>query len=326
MKNGRKIALTVAAVVSVPLAAQAGEQSILTPRGEEAGQVALLFWAMTGLSAAVLVGVMATAWVALTGGSVRRLLAQDRFVLGAGLFFPATVLTVLLVWGLSIMADREIVGEPALRVSVTGELWWWRVVYHLSDGTSIEAANEIRIPVGEPVEFRLRTADVIHSFWVPNLAGKLDMIPGRTNRLTLRATEAGISRGQCAEYCGGAHAFMAFHVVALPPADFQAWLRTERAPVHGTDDEGARLFLRSGCGACHRVRGLAGAEGRSGPDLTHVGGRLSLAAATLPNDAPAFARWLRDNQHIKPQNRMPPYGILTDAELETLAGYLDSLE
>jgi cytochrome c oxidase subunit 2 len=140
------------------------------------------------------------------------------------------------------------------------------VIYHLPDGTDLESANELVIPVGERVALSLRTADVIHSFWVPNLAGKVDMIPGRTNRLALQATQAGVSRGQCAEYYGGAHALMLFQAVARERHEFDEWLRAESRPAVRTDGEGARLFVASESGACHRIRGLASAAG----SLTHV--------------------------------------------------------
>jgi cytochrome c oxidase subunit 2 len=170
---------------------------------------------------------------------------------------------------------------------------------------------------------------VIHSFWVPKLAGKLDMIPGRTNTLTLTVEEPGISRGQCAEYCGGPHAFMSFFVIALEAAAFDAWLANEaataRSAVEPAAREGEQLFVRSGCGGCHAVRGTV-ANGRVGPDLTHVGSRHSLAAATLPNSPEAFGRWIAEGQHIKPENLMPPFRIFTDTELSSLSSYLAQLK
>lgn len=306
-----------------------GEQSALAPRGEEAVEIGRLFWAMTIFLALVLLGVIAATVVAIGGGPrARALLTAHRFIVGAGVVFPTVSLLLLLVYGLSAMGSRAwtAADSAALRITVVGEQWWWRVIYHLPDGSDLESANELAIPVGERVVLSLETADVIHSFWVPNLAGKVDMIPGRANRLVLQATQAGVSRGQCAEYCGGAHALMSFHVVARERPDFDEWLRAERRPAVRTDGEGARLFVASGCGACHRIRGLASAGGRIGPDLTHVASRSSLAAATLRNDAEGFAAWIRDNQHIKPGNRMPPYHALTDSELRVLAHYLNELE
>jgi cytochrome c oxidase subunit 2 len=326
MRPLRSIGMLLAVVL---LSACSQEQSALAPRGDEAEQVGILFAVMSAFLSLVLVAVVALAVLAWTGhGRLRAWLAEERFVLAGGLFFPVAALTALFVGGLLIMATRtSAVGEPDVaRATITGEQWWWRVVYALADGRTIESANELAIPVGVPAVLDLETADVIHSFWVPNLAGKLDMIPGRTNTLTLKATEAGISRGQCAEYCGGAHAFMAFHVVALEPEDFAAWIEHQAADATSdTGSRGARLFATFGCGGCHTIRGTA-ANGVIGPDLTHVGSRRSLAAATLPNDVEGFARWIRDNQHIKPGNRMPPYTVLSDDDLLALATYLDGLE
>jgi cytochrome c oxidase subunit 2 len=324
----RKIALL--ACLPGLLLGCSGEQSALAPRGLEAIEIGRLFWTMTIFLGLVLVGVLAATVLAIVGGPrARARLTAHRFIVGAGVVFPTVSLLLLLVYGLSAMSSRAWPGadDPAaLRVTVVGEQWWWRVIYHLPDGTDLESANELAIPVGERVALSLQTADVIHSFWVPNLAGKVDMIPGRTNRLALQATQEGVSRGQCAEYCGGAHALMSFHVVARERPEFDRWLRAERRPAVRTDGEGARLFVASGCGACHSIRGLPSAAGKIGPDLTHVGSRRSLAAATLRNDTEALAAWIRDNQHIKPGNRMPPYRALTDAELRVLAQYLNELE
>lgn len=306
-----------------------GEQSALSTSGEEASEVARLFWIMTAFLGMVLVGVVVAMGGAIGGGRwLRSLLSAERFVVAAGVVFPSASLLMLLAYGLAAMATRTAprMEDAALQATVVGEQWWWRVTYHLPDGTDLESANELVIPAGERVALTLRTADVIHSFWVPNLAGKVDMIPGRSNRLVLHATKAGISRGQCAEYCGGAHALMSFHVVARERPDFDEWLRAELRPAVRTDGEGARLFVASGCGACHRIRGLPSADGRVGPDLTHVGSRQSLAAAALRNDPEAFALWIRDSGHIKPGSRMPPYRMLTDRELAVLAAYLDGLE
>jgi cytochrome c oxidase subunit 2 len=155
------------------------------------------------------------------------------------------------------------------------------------------------------------------------------MIPGRTTVLTVVANEPGISRAQCAEYCGGAHALMSLYVVAMTPPDFKVWLEREaapaQAPANAQQHGGQKLFFAGGCGACHAIRGTE-ANGVIGPDLTHMGGRMSLAAATLPNDAKSIARWIRDNQHIKPDNRMPPYRIFPQDELDALAAYLSSLK
>jgi cytochrome c oxidase subunit II len=332
VRGARLLHVGWSAVAVVMLAACSSEQSALSPSGDEAERVSTLFWVMTIGGTVIMVGVVALAAVAVFASDrVRGWLAREPLVIGGGLVFPAVTLTALLAYGLTLLASRESVADTADEAfaTITGEQWWWRIVYMLADGSRVETANELRVPVGTPVALALETADVLHSFWVPNLAGKLDMVPGRTNVLTINATKPGVSRGQCAEYCGGAHAFMAFHVVAMPPAEFDAWLAAEAGPAvqPGSPElqRGAELFIETGCGACHTIRGTA-AAGAIGPDLTHVGGRRWIAAATLPSTAEAIANWIRNNQHIKPENKMPPFDILSDADLALLARYLESLE
>src|SRR5690606_37438883 len=190
----------------------------------------------------------------------------------------------------------------ALRVRVTGEQYWWRVEYQVSGDAPVTLANEVRLPVGEPVEFELLSPDVIHSFWIPALGGKIDMIPGRTNRLRLTPARVGEFRGVCAEFCGTAHAWMAFPVVVMEPVAFDAWLEHQRADAAPTAPaenirRGEALFLGTGCGACHTVRGTP-ADGVVGPDLTHVGSRLSLGAGVLKNEPEDFVRWIADTDRI----------------------------
>jgi cytochrome c oxidase subunit 2 len=240
------------------------------------------------------------------------------------------VLSALLVYGLALAGS--LVSAPAaapLRIAVVGERWWWRVDYLAEDGGAIQSANEIRIPMGRPVEFILTSPNVIHSFWVPNLGGKLDMIPGRENRFVLRAEREGIYRGQCAEYCGGQHALMAFSVIAETPAAFEAWIarRMESPPLpaDATLQRGLEVFMTSGCGACHTIRGTD-AAGVVGPDLTDVGGRLTLAAGTLPNDIGSLMRWIAHAQDVKPGSLMPSFGMLAEDDLSALAAYLESLK
>lgn len=324
----RRLRAGAPALFAAALAGCQGVQSALTPLGPEAERVALLFWVLTIGGGAIFAAVMAFVALAIHGGDrPRAWFARERAIVIGGIVFPVVVLTLLLGYGLQTMrAGQASPGEEEpLRITVVGEQWWWRVIYSDPDGAQFESANEVRIPTGRRVEVSLVSADVIHSFWVPNLAGKVDMIPGRTNTLTLAADRPGVSRGQCAEYCGGPHALMAFNVVAMAPEEFAAWLAREAGPATpGAAGAGELLFLSSGCGACHAIRGTA-ANGTIGPDLTHVGSRLSLAAATLPNNADALASWIVGNQHIKPENRMPAYGIFSDAELSDLSAYLAGL-
>lgn len=321
--------LPLAAVLA--LTACSPMQSAFHPTGAEAERIATLFWIMTIGGAIIFVIVLVATGLAIYGGKVRETLRRERFIAIMGIGFPVAVLSALLVYGFVLMGagSRTQTNPDGLRVEIAGELWWWRVTYVLPDGSTVTSANELHVPVGELVEIALTSTNVIHSFWAPQLAGKLDMIPGRTNRLTVTATEPGISRGQCAEYCGGAHALMAFHVVAQSPEEFDAWLQAEAAPALEPEGEaaerGAQTFIETGCAACHAIRGTQ-SRGVVGPDLTHVGRRHSLAAATLPNTAEAFANWIADNQHIKPENKMPAYDILSEAQINDLAIYLEGLK
>jgi cytochrome c oxidase subunit 2 len=218
--------------------------------------------------------------------------------------------------------------EPtSLEVHAIGEQWWWRVAYRdTTSGLAVSTSNEVHLPAGESVNFLLGSADVIHSFWIPSLGGKMDMIPGRTNAMRLTPLEPGIYRGVCAEFCGPSHALMAFDVVVHERAEFEAWLAAEGAPAAlGSETEaGQTLFLNSGCAGCHTVRGFS-ETGTIGPDLTHLASRRSLAAGILPNTGENLARWLRDPDEIKPDARMPDYSMLSAAEIDALVAFLQSL-
>jgi cytochrome c oxidase subunit II len=212
---------------------------------------------------------------------------------------------------------------------VIGEQWWWRIRYEPAEGEPVELANEIRLPVGQPVEFELESPDVIHSFWIPPLGGKMDMIPGRTTRLLLHPTRTGTFRGACAEYCGTSHALMAFDVVVSEEAEFNGWLEQQRRPVAESSESivnaGRELFFLNGCAACHSIRGTE-ARGVVGPDLTHVGSRLSIGAGIVPNGPEGFRRWIAQTDKVKPDVRMPHFGMLPPEELESLSAYLESLQ
>jgi cytochrome c oxidase subunit 2 len=220
-------------------------------------------------------------------------------------------------------------GESPLRITVTGYQWWWGVDYHDSiSGSSLSTANEIHVPVGRTVEVDLVSHDVIHSFWVPNLGGKKDLIPGHHATTWFRADRAGVWRGQCAEFCGHQHALMGLRVIAEPPAEFARWYQAQLAaaaePVPGSAAaRGKQVFAARSCVLCHSVRG-SGAGGRVGPDLTHLGSRMTLAAGTIPNDPRWLAAWVTDPQAIKPGNHMPA-SPLPPEELQALVAYLRGL-
>jgi cytochrome c oxidase subunit 2 len=248
-----------------------------------------------------------------------------RLVIGGGIVFPTVTLAALLVYSLWRATALATAGDgPALRIEVTGEQWWWRVHYLDAAGRiDFATANEIHIPAGRPVDLVLRSADVIHSFWIPALAGKLDVIPGRENRMRISAFTAGRFRGQCAEYCGGPHGWMAFFVVAHEPAAFEAWAGAQRAPAQAPLLPGRALF-ESHCAACHAVRGTA-AAGTRAPDLTHYASRATLGAGRLPLNQGTTMAWIATNQHLKPGNLMPEFRHFTSAELQQVGEYLMAL-
>lgn len=304
----------------------------LDPAGPHAGMVATLSWVLFGMALAVLLMVSVALVLALFGGPRwRARLARERVIWIGGLALPVVVLTAVLVYGLT--ATQKLSAPPTpgeMRIRVTGEMWWWRVAYLDAAGReSIHDANELHIPVGQPVTLELEAADVIHSVWIPRLAGKLDMIPGRRNILRIEADAPGVYAGQCAEYCGGPHALMGFVVVAHAPEDFARWRATRSAarpaPADPFLSQGAGVFDTAGCGACHRIAGTA-ANGLAGPDLTYVGARRSLGAGILPNNQGTLAGWIADSHAIKPGNRMPQYKMLSGEELRALSAYLGSLK
>ena len=301
----------------------------LDPAGPFAGPLNTVSWVLFAMGAVVLIVVLIALGVALFGPREwRRKLGGAKLIWIGGLAFPVVVLSALLVYGLGLTSHLKDDPQPGeMRVRVIGEMWWWRVAYIDPQGNEIFSdANEVHIPVGQPVVFELESADVIHSFWVPRLGGKLDMIPGRRNILRLQADEAGVYGGQCAEYCGGPHALMGLVVVAHEPADFAAWrARAAQPAVPALPSRGAEVFDASGCGACHTVRGTE-ANGLAGPDLTHVGSRRTLGAGILPNNQGAMAGWISDSQAIKPGNRMPAYPVLSGEELRAVSAYLSGLQ
>lgn len=297
------------------------------PASETAMQTAAINEVLFTGAAIIFAAMVVLVALAVFGPSqMRRRLARPALIHVAGIAFPVLVLTMLLFYTLSSPAMKQ--GPVAkLRVEVTGEVWWWRVRY-LDDSGALwfETANEIRIPAGVPVELVLKSDNVIHSFWAPELGGKLDMIPGHVNRMTMQARETGVFEGLCAEYCGAQHAKMRFTIHALAPEAFDAWMAAQRRPAETarTLEPGKRLFMQT-CSMCHTVRGTP-AAGTSGPDLTHVGSRATLAAGTLPNNVGALAGWIGASQHIKPGNPMPSFDQWSGEELRAVATYLESLK
>lgn len=308
-----------------------GIQSALDPAGREAEWLAEIFWVMTAGAVIIWIGVIALAlWAVRTRPEAHSLRRTRLLIVGGGAVIPTIVLAILLLYGLRpipiLLAPAP---EGSLKVYVTGEQWWWRIRYETPNGTVAVLANEIRLPVGQPVQFQLDSPDVIHSFWIPSLAGKVDMIPGRTTYLSLMPTRTGVFRGACAEYCGASHALMAFAVVVTEAEEFQRWIEQQaspaKSPVEPVAIRGSELFLANGCSACHTIRGTP-ADGVVGPDLTHVGSRLTIGAATLPTDPAAFHRWIAHTHQVKPDVLMPSFDMLPEEELIALTAYLRRLE
>jgi cytochrome c oxidase subunit 2 len=238
---------------------------------------------------------------------------------------PIAILAVLAVVTVTTTRVLDTHRKGALAIEVTGKRWWWDVSY---PAFGFRTANEIRVPVGRQVAVTLDSTDVIHSFWIPQLAGKLDQIPGQRNVLRFTAEKAGTYRGECAEYCGVEHAKMNFVVLAVPSAEFDRWAARHAQPPGVPEDEfaarGQRVFLREACAGCHRIAGTP-ADATVGPDLTDMGARRSIGALTVPNDRDHLSAWIVDSQAAKPGNLMPPI-TLSKADLDALVAYLESLQ
>lgn len=313
------------------LAGCAAAPSAVDPQGPAAGRIAWLWWLLLAIGMAVYVAVVLYLAVALArrGRSAEPdagLRTGARVVFLAGVVGPGIIL--LTVFGFTV-ATLNALALPeragATTVHVVGHQWWWEVRY---PDASVVTANEIHIPAGRPVRVILSSDDVIHSFWVPQLHGKLDLVPGMTNETWIQADRAGVYRGLCAEFCGVQHAKMGLLVIADPPEQFDAWLAAQQQPAVPPTDalalRGQQVFLGSTCVNCHTIAGTH-ATGRLGPDLTHFASRLTLGAATVANTPGNLGGWIADAQHIKPGNFMPP-SELTGSDLKALLAYLATLE
>ena len=304
-------------------------QSVLHPAGPDAAVMADMAWVLFAGGALIFAAVMALLVLSLRGAG--KPVRPMRWIAGAGIAFPVVVLTALLAWSTwhsgKLSAQNSL--QP-LRISVIAKMWWWEVRYHdPATGRDIIGANEIHIPAGRSAYVGISTADVLHSLWIPALNGKMDAIPGRMTGLTLHAAQPGVYRGQCAEYCGEQHARMALHVVAHTPRAFDAWLaaqaRPAAAPASALAERGRAAFLAQRCATCHTVRGVGNGLAL-GPDLTHVGSRMYIAAGTLRNHRATLAGWIADPQAAKPGARMPAAGDIDSATVFAMAAWLEGLK
>jgi cytochrome c oxidase subunit 2 len=323
-----RLAPLIAVVFAV--AGCGSKQNALDAHSKAAKGIESLWWNMLigcSLAFAVVAIILVAAWFRRSRAGVPRVRDGDKaafsVVLALGIVVPILTIAALFFFANIFLirdttvpsADAAASQKPQLVVRVVAHQFWWEVRY---PGTNAVTANEIHIPVRTPVLVRLHTADVIHSFWVPQLNKKQDTLPDQTTELLLYADEPGRYRGQCAEFCGLQHARMGMFVFAEPRARFRAWLANEARPTSPGD---STLFV-SKCGSCHTIRGTR-ARSRVGPDLTHVASRTSLAAATIPNTRARLREWLRDPQQVKPGNEMPQVP-LTNAQLSQLVVYLEA--
>jgi cytochrome c oxidase subunit 2 len=337
----RRTATAAAVAAPLLLAACRGalDQSMLRASGPQAAGIEqqwwFSFWTATAVyvvTIGVLLWALARARRRTTTGEALPADHERRMTtaVSIGVGLTLAILLVFLVYDFTL--GRSISGSPVkhpLTITVTGHQWWWDVRYEDSiPQNQLSTANEIHIPVGQPVLFRLQAADVIHSIWVPNLAGKKDLIPGYTQTLWFQADTAGVYRGQCAEFCGMQHAKMGLFIVAEPLADYRRWVAQQRQPAQQPTDslamKGGEVFMTGTCAMCHSINGTS-AGSRAGPDLTHLASRRTIAAGTLPNTRGNLAGWILDPQTIKPGANMPP-NMLKPEQLDALLAYLEGLK
>jgi cytochrome c oxidase subunit II len=323
----RGLALVAAAAV---VAGCDEQQSGLAPKSHASTDIASLFWWMMGISwagLALVVGMMVFAWWRAHRRPGHKEKEHEKLgfavVIGGGVVMPIALIAALFVVGdIFVIQTTQAPAKSTTRltIQVTGHQWWWEARYA---GTTAVTANEIHIPVRTPVRVEVRTADVIHSFWVPRLNRTIDAMPGRRNAIELYADAVGRYRGQCDEFCGLQHAHMAFYVVADPPNVFRRWLASQSKPAIASG-AGRSVFMSASCANCHTIRGTQ-ASGDVGPDLTHLQSRTTIGALTVSNTRADLGEWITDSQHVKPGNQMPDMR-LHGARLNALLTYLEALK
>jgi cytochrome c oxidase subunit II len=329
----RALSLSLCAVAL--LLSGCGKQSILSTHSPQAHNIMLLWWWMLAAATVVFFGAIALLGIAwFRRGSEglpfvgKREDMSEGMVLLFGIGIPVVALVVLFAVA-NVYLIRQTsppqARTTAMTIHVIGHQWWWEIRY---PGTQAVTANEIHIPANTRVNVVATTADVIHSFWVPALNRKIDMVPGRQNRVLLYASTPGTYRGQCSQFCGFQHAHMSMYVFAQRPAAFKAWLANMAArapsPTDPQAQAGEQLFMNAQCSSCHRIAGTP-AQGTVGPDLSHLATRTTLASATIPNTPAQLAAWIANPQAIKPGDRMPDLG-LSHGQIAQLVAYLDGLK
>ena len=327
--RSRHVPTALACALALALAGCGGNENTLAPHSHAQTTITHVFWIVFAFSCfgfGVICVLLFLGWwrrnqPSLPGGGGER--AATGVVIGAGVALPIVLLVALFVYA-DLFATKATSapakGSAQLTVYVTGHQFWWEVRYGNSTAVT---ANEIHVPVHTRVAVVTATADVIHSFWIPELNRKMDMIPGQTNRVLIDATSPGVYAGHCSEFCGLQHAHMVALVIAQPRAAFERWLAHNAKPAAVTTGPGAEAFRRDGCGDCHQVRGTE-AHGLVGPDLTHFASRRTIAADILTNDPAHLREWLRDPQGVKPGSKMPNLE-LPERDWRELQQYLESL-
>jgi len=334
VKNiGRFTLMSLSLLAGVAAAEGLPVPNILDAASPNAREVSSLFWLVMGFSIFVMAVVVAFMVAGIIGALRDRNKDEEPpqthgnlKLEAAWTIIPLIILAILLVPTLSAIYQLDGFAAPdeSLEVNVVGKQFWWEMTY---PNEGVVTANELVAPVGRPVRINLSSEDVMHSFWIPQVAGKTDLIPGNQRTLWFTPEREGVFYGQCAELCGASHANMRLRLVALSPEDYEAWVQAARqpatAPQQGLAQEGSQLFISKGCINCHAVQGV-NTYNRTGPDLSHVGSRTSIAAGMLPNTRENMIRWLRYTDTVKPGVAMPNLG-LSQEEAERLAAYLDTL-
>ncbi|WP_336274397.1 cytochrome c oxidase subunit II [Vreelandella indica] len=331
-----RLGILLALLAGLLLTGCAGDKSILDPAGQAARDVVMIWWVMLGFGTVVLV-MVTVFWlytfkrkeVARTPVEERRV--ARRWIVGGGIILPVASIIALLTFGVPT-GQRMLtlpLSDPPEVIEVIGHQWWWEVRYPGAEGGEVVTANQLIMPAGEPIDFHVTGADVIHAFWVPRLGGKIDMVPGRINKIRLEADEPAVFGAQCAEFCGAQHAQMQLYVEAVERDEYDAWLadrQTDELSSLATNDqqhEPAREAFMTHCASCHRVAGLSTAG--EGPDLSDLGSRTSLGAGIMAMEEGAVTHWLQHHQRLKPGNKMPPHDDIDTATLASLGAWLESL-
>jgi cytochrome c oxidase subunit 2 len=336
-RRASRIASVFAGLCAASLAGCAGPQSVFSPASDQAqwlhGLFGLMLW-VCGIAYLLVLAFLAVALWRARGALAETPITEPqdgRLQWGLKAWAALIVAGLLTLAVASFLVDRALAGaeprgDPTVRV--TGQQWWWRIeVKDPASGRWVESANELHLPLNQPTPVEVVSADVIHSFWIPNLSGKIDMVPGRVNRLTITPRQLGWVRGQCAEFCGLQHAQMALDVKVDSPADYAAWVARQAAPAAAPKDpvaaRGLALVQDGTCGQCHALRGTAAAA-RAAPDLTHIAGRRFLAAGAAPLTRGSLQGWIAQPQALKPGAEMPATG-LSPRDAEAVAHYLEGL-